>query len=378
MASSQVANERGTMMAVHVTKFCDIGTVADTVSLGSVPAPPAPKKGEVLVAVKAASINVDDAPLLQDSAAGGWFYHSRTPTADDPLVGGMDYAGVVLECGPDCTKLKAGDRVCGIVKVAEYQPGTWAEQTLVPEAECVLIEDEGISFVDAAALAMGAFVDFDMIKQADKKLNRPGKGCRCLVLGASGALGTVMLQMLRKQECGNVTAVCSGANAETCMRMGADATVDYTLAQPFGEQLAEADPKQQKFDVVFDFVGGKEVQKQAELVLESGGLYVTAVGDKQNIGDRRLSCCEFMTSACGIICGGLCCCCGGGNYKYVMSGSYPPLTAEIWKAVAIDAGARAAIAEEVPFAEASVREAIKKVATHHPGGRLVINIEAGQ
>jgi NADPH:quinone reductase-like Zn-dependent oxidoreductase len=50
---------------------------------------------------------------------------------------------------------------------------------------------------------MGAFVDLDMIKHAAKALDG---GCRCLVL-ASGALGTVMLQMLRKYN-GHVTAVC--------------------------------------------------------------------------------------------------------------------------------------------------------------------------
>ena len=159
------------MTAAYVNEWCAVGTVPDTISFGPVPAPPAPKKAEVLIGVKAASINVDDVPLLQDTAAGGWCFHTRKPSATEPLVGGMDYAGVVLACGPGCKRLKVGDRVCGIVKVAEYQAGTWAEQTLAPESDVCLIEDDGLSFVDAAAVAMGAFVGSDMLKKAAKALS---------------------------------------------------------------------------------------------------------------------------------------------------------------------------------------------------------------
>jgi NADPH:quinone reductase-like Zn-dependent oxidoreductase len=356
--------EGGTMVAAYVTEWCAVGTVPDKISFGKMPAPPAPTKAEVLVGVKAASINVDDVPLLQNTGAGGWLYHTRKPSVKSPLVGGMDYAGVVLACGPDCTRLKVGDRVCGIIKVVEHQSGTWAEQTLAPERDVCLIEDASISFVDAAGVVMGAFVDFDMIKHAAKAL---AGGCRCLVLGASGALGTVMLQMLRKYK-GHVTAVCRGVNAETVRRMGADEVVDYTK-EPFGEQLAAAE----KFAVVFDFVGGKEVQRSAEPLLEHGGLYITAVGNRQNVGDRELTCCEFTGSLCSILGSSLCGCLR--KSKYVMSGAYPPMTAEIWQAAVIESGARAAIAEEVPFEEIPLREALRRVASHHPGGRVVINLE---
>ena len=76
---------------------------------------------------------------------------------------------------------------------------------------------------------------------------RPGA-----VVGASGALGTVMVQLLSKQFKGQVTAVCSGKHAETVRKLGAHEVIDYTT-KPFGEQLATAE----KFAVVFDFVGGK-------------------------------------------------------------------------------------------------------------------------
>lgn len=346
------------MKAAYVTEWLGVGTVPDKISFGNIPVPPAPQKAEVLIAVKAASINVDDVPLLQDTAAGGWFYHTRKPSAAKPVVGGSDYAGVVLACGPDCQKLKVGDRVCGLIKPMEHQAGTWAEQTLAPESDVCLISDDGMSFVDAAAVAMGAFVNFNLIKNATEKLSG-----RCLVLGASGALGTVLLQMLRKHN-GHITAVCSGKNAESVRKMGANEVIDYTI-KPFGEQLIAAE----QFSVVFDFVGGKEMQRDAEKLLMRNGIYVTAVGPRQNVMDERLSCCSWLGSLCHILCG-----CTR-SYKYVMSGAYPPLTAAIWKASVLDCNARAAIAEELPFEEQPFRKALRRVASHHPGGRVIINLE---
>ena len=164
------------MKALYVTKFCKIGTVPESIVFGDVPDLPEPKRDEVVIEVKAASINVDDVPLLQDTAAGGWLYHARTPSADDPLVGGTDYAGIVVACGPDCKKLKVGDRVVGIMKIAEYQRGTWAERTLAPETDVCLIEDDDLKFVDAAAVAMGAFVASDMVSLKERgKKGREGE-----------------------------------------------------------------------------------------------------------------------------------------------------------------------------------------------------------
>lgn len=68
-----------------------------------------------------------------------------------------------------------------------------------------------------------------------------------------------------------------------------------------------------------------------------------------------------------------CDCCG--KYKWAMATPYPPITAATWKSAVLDTGARAAIAEEVPFAEAPIREAVRRAFSHHPGGRLVLNLE---
>ena len=74
---SKVTTTEGTMLGAYVTEWCAPGTVADKISFGQVPAPAGPKKGEVIIGVKAASVSIDCVSLLQDTAAGGWLYHTR-------------------------------------------------------------------------------------------------------------------------------------------------------------------------------------------------------------------------------------------------------------------------------------------------------------
>jgi NADPH:quinone reductase-like Zn-dependent oxidoreductase len=345
------------MQALHIRQWCAEGTVADTMAFGRIPSPKAPVKNEVLIGIKASSINIDDLLACQDTGGGGWCFHARTPSSKSPLVGGCEYAGVVLACGPSCKKLKVGDRVCGLQDfVGKKLAGTWAEQTLTPETHCVPIPAD-LSFLEAASLCMGALVSGNMYKLA-----KLGQGARCLVLGASGGLGSIMLQLLRSHKASpHITAVCSAANFELVRRLGAGEAVDYRKS-PFGKQL-----QGQEFDVVFDFVGGKDTEKSSAALLKPGGQFITAVGPMQNIGSRKLSCCEWTGWACGLAKRMMCGCCR--KYQYKFSYAMMPVKEEDFNLVAVEAGARAEIALEVPFAEEAVREAMKRVISRHTGGR---------
>ena len=119
-------------------------------------------------------------------------------------------------------------------------------------------------------------------------------------------------------------------------------------------------------------MGGTEVQSEAAPLIERGGMYITAVGRVKGWQFRKLTTCEFMGALCYMMRAGCDCC---GKYTWAFAGPYPPLTAEIWKETALESGARAAIAEEVPFAEAPIREALRRAGSHHAGGRLVMNME---
>jgi len=348
--------------------------VADTILFGDVPPLTAsPAKTSVVIEVKASAINVDDIAVCQDSAGGGWFFHGRKPSVAKPFVGGCEYSGVVLAIGPGVKSLKVGDRVCGVQDIAmQKNAGTWAEQTMAPEKDIVPIPAEcDISFGQAAAVGMSAFVSGDMYKRANLSAK---DHCRCLVVGASGGLGTFLLQLLSKHKESHlhIVAVCSGSNAEMVRRLGATEVVDYKIA-PFGEQLASAD----KFDVVFDFLGGMETERGAKQVLKRGGQFITAVGPRSGVGDRVLTCCEWHGWACGLmyrLMKSTCCSCCT-KTKYALGGGMPPLKAADFNTVVVQAGIRAEIAMEVPFVEAPLREALRRVASRHPGGKVVINME---
>ena len=227
------------MNALHLKKdWCARGTVADTIEFGEISAPTAEGllKDQILIEVKATAVNIDDIALAQDSAGGGWFFHGRQPDVKKGkvFVGGMEYAGVVLALGPEAAvgskknpqNLKVGDRVCGLQDIAvQKNPGTWAQRTVAPASHAVRIPDGcDISFVQAAAVPMGAFVCGDLVKRAgisalvESKRSNQDPRIRILVVGASGGLGTFMLQILDKEKQKlkdsslEVVAVCGGAN----------------------------------------------------------------------------------------------------------------------------------------------------------------------
>ena len=69
------------MKAAHVTEWCDVGTVPDSIVLGEIPAPPPPLKRQVVIAVKATAINVDDIAGLQGGPTGFYIGSGSIPYA---------------------------------------------------------------------------------------------------------------------------------------------------------------------------------------------------------------------------------------------------------------------------------------------------------
>merc|ERR1712185_265159 len=99
---------------------------------------------------------------------------------------------------------------------------------------------------------------------------------------------------------------------------GATETIDYTV-KPFGEQLADKD----KYDVVFDLVGGKDIEAQSRpLLKKSGGMF------------------------CRIICRSMCGCCYS-PYKWVFAQPYPPMKQDIFEKYVVNDKVRASISEEI-------------------------------
>jgi NADPH:quinone reductase-like Zn-dependent oxidoreductase len=208
------------------------GKPADALELRDIDTP-AVGDGDVLVRVRAASIHVGD-----------WIVMQGVPYIMRPMFGlrapkvpvpGTDMAGVVEAVGAGVTHVAPGDEVFG------WGDGAFAEYVSTP-ASNVLPKPADLSFEQAAAVGVSAFTALKVMR--DRGQVKAGQ--RVLVNGASGGVGTYAVQMAKSMGA-EVTAVCSGKNAEMVRSIGADHVVDYTQ-----EDFTQGDAR---YDFILDNVG---------------------------------------------------------------------------------------------------------------------------
>ncbi|CNF96609.1 Zn-dependent oxidoreductase%2C NADPH:quinone reductase [Mycobacterium tuberculosis] len=160
--------------------------------------------------------------------------------------------------GDAVTSFAAGDRVFGY---NEGPFGTHAEYLSVPADGMIAAVPEGVTFAEAAPGTEGSHYALSAIRTAGV-----GAGQDVLVYGATGAIGSAAVQLLKSLDV-TVTAVCDTANLELVRGLGADRVVDYT-AQDFTED-------EQRYDLVLDAVG-KSTFGRCKRLLKSGGVYVSS------------------------------------------------------------------------------------------------------
>ena len=174
---------------------------------------PAPAAGEVLVRVRAASIN----PADWYTAAGPIFARFdnglRRPKSNRL---GTDFAGTVEAVGKDVAQFRVGDDVFGA------WTGALAEYVAVPEDRAIASKPAGTTFEEAGGVGIAAVTALQGLR--DKAEVRSGQ--RVLITGASGGVGTFAVQ-IAKTLGAEVTAVCSTPNVEMVRSLGADRVIDY-------------------------------------------------------------------------------------------------------------------------------------------------------
>lgn len=221
-------------------------------------AKPDPKAGEVLIRIRAAAVTPSDTafrsgtPFVARLAAG--------PVKPRNQVLGDALAGEIEAVGAGVTRFKIGDRVFGS---AGPRMGAHADYIALAEDAALEVMPEGMSFAEGAGIADGGLTALPFLR--DKGLIK--RGDKVLINGASGSIGTVAIQ-LAKHYGAEVTAVCSGGNAELVRSLGADRVVDYR-----GEDFTLG---AERYDIVFDAVGKSSFAK-AKRVLKPGGRYLTTV-----------------------------------------------------------------------------------------------------
>ena len=216
---------------------------------------PVPKDHEILLKVRAASVNPLD-----------WHFMRGTPYLVRIMTGlrkpkvmrlGVDVAGQVEAVGKDVTQFKPGDEVFGTCR------GAFAEYVCSREPELVL-KPENITFEQAASVPIAAFTSLQGLR--DKGHLQPGQ--KVLVNGAAGGVGTLAVQ-IAKAFGADVTGVCSTRNLELVRSIGADRAIDYTQ-----EDFTKSG---QRYELLFDLIGNHSLLARRS-VLTPQGICVMAGG----------------------------------------------------------------------------------------------------
>ncbi len=226
---------------------------------------PVPKRGEVLVRIRATTVSAEDPKLRAfDHPAFlripiGLLYGYPRPRRG---IWGMEFAGEVAAVGACVTRFAVGDRVFGYTGVGL---GAHAEYRCLRETGIIAKMSPNTTYVEAAAVPNGALTALAYLC----KLGELRSGENVLVYGASGAVGTAAVQ-LAKTFGASVTGVCSTRNVALVKSLGADEVIDYT-AQDFRERAV-------RYDVIFDTVGQTRMHDVAACLTPQGRYLVTVFG----------------------------------------------------------------------------------------------------
>lgn len=191
---------------------------SNVIELSEVPVPSI-SADEILVEVKAVGVGIHDSYFLPNDG--------HYP---DPI--GIEAAGVVAKTGSAVTAHTVGDRVA-FVSSMQPKGGTWAEFAAVATSNVVVPIPEGLRFTEAAALPVAG----NTVLRAMTAITEVPEGGSLFIAGASGAIGTVAIQLARRLGW-RVAASASENNHEYLRSLGVERAVDYHDAQ-WMEQIRE-------------------------------------------------------------------------------------------------------------------------------------------
>jgi NADPH:quinone reductase-like Zn-dependent oxidoreductase len=214
--------------------------------------PSLPDASQVLVGVKAASINPVDFKIRN----GGY------PAVKEdrlPYTLGRDVSGIVEKCGAQAAQFKIGDEVLGMVSIAG---GGYAEKAVLDQ-QALTGKPQFIDHVHAAAIPLAG-------QTAWQGLFLHGQlksGQSVLIHGGSGGVGHFAIQLAKAKGARVFTTVAT-ANVEFARGLGADVVIDYKT-QRFEDQAHD-------LDMVFDLIGG-ETRDRSWRLLKRGGVLVSTL-----------------------------------------------------------------------------------------------------
>lgn len=229
-------------------------------------AKPTINEGEVLIKVKAISIN----PVDVKSRAGKGVY-GRIKT-ENPLILGWDISGIVEET--KSSDYKVGDEVFGMVNFPGHGKA-YAEYVAAP-ANQLALKPKNISFEDAAASTLVALTAYQALVH-NAKIQ---EGQNVLVHAASGGVGHIAVQ-IAKHLGAKVTGTSSAKNKDFVLSLGADSHIDY-----HGFDWKSAG---RTFDFVLDTIGGDNIDHSLEVTKEGGSIISIPTGLNEQVTSKAES-----------------------------------------------------------------------------------------
>lgn len=198
---------------------------------------------EVLVKVEAATINPID--YMMKAGYGKTMLNlMRGYELEFPLTLGRDFAGTIVDRGLTVDKeYQVGDKIYGVVPV--QQQGSHAETVLVDQAN-ICHRPPDLLPVESASVLYTALTAWSALYLTGDLFLVPAKGCKVLIIGASGGVGTVAVQMLKSQGA-HVVGTCSTDAVPLVQSLGANRVYDYRATDYVANVASEG-----KFDIILD------------------------------------------------------------------------------------------------------------------------------
>jgi NADPH:quinone reductase-like Zn-dependent oxidoreductase len=222
---------------------------------------PVPNDDQILVKVRAASINPYDWHFIEGTPKIMRLMGVGLRKPKDTRVG-VDFAGTVEAVGKNVTQFKPGDDVFG------GRGGAFAEYVCRRAEGAVALKPASITFEQAASVNIAGITALQAIR--DKGKVQPGQ--KVLINGASGGVGTFAVQ-IAKSFGADVTGVCSTRNVDLVRSLGADHVIDYTK-----EDFAKGT---ERYDVILDNVPNHSLS-ECRHILNPKGKYVMIGGGGPN------------------------------------------------------------------------------------------------
>jgi NADPH:quinone reductase-like Zn-dependent oxidoreductase len=235
---------------------------------------PAPKNNEVLIKIFATSVTASDCIIRGFKLPVSMWIPARLALGlikpGKPVLG-LVLSGEVERAGDHVKQFQERDKVFAHTFM---RFGAYAEFICIPETSAIALMPSNTSFEEAAAIPFGGTLAIYYLKKGNIQ-----KGQKVLIYGASGAVGTLAIQLARYFGA-EVSGVCSTANLELVKSLGADTVIDYTK-----EDFTDTG---KQYDLIFDAVGKKKSSHlQYKKALTPNGKFISV--DDGNPGERAVN-----------------------------------------------------------------------------------------